>query len=327
MKSVNPIQFPASRTTRGTRTWWLLLLVSLLGMAWEAQAKAILNLRVSGADWRGRLGSGYEVFDTTPYSQSVTFTVDHQGSACDYFVTLSKDTPGNSPRLMTGGTESLGFQIYDTPSFGNVLKDLPLATSNEVVQGRFGSGNESHQREFVFTIPALQVVSGGTYSASVRVDLYEGNLGTHEVARTVTIQLRARVLESLDLAVLASGQGFTPGADRHTLDFGELTQGKSLGLDLKVRSNAGYSVRIASEQGGLLKLKSGAPTDSIPYRLELGQMPLPLTKEPLTAVVHRGGATPILGTTYPLRVTIGDLANPTAGDYQDVLTVTVQTEK
>jgi hypothetical protein len=112
-----------------------------------------------------------------------------------------------------------------------------------------------------------------TLKASVGAD---GNLrwqrlreiGLEVASRTITIS--ARVAELAELDLVNSGESFVPQAVTKALDFGTLTEGKSLGFDLCVRSNAGCQVTLESESGGRLKHSSPSDPSQVPYTVSLG---------------------------------------------------------
>jgi spore coat protein U-like protein len=303
--------------------WAPLLFLTLWGAAHAAPS---LRLQVPSVDWRGKHGAGYDVFDPTPYSQTVDFLVSHSGPPCSYFVTFSKNTPAGRPRAMTSGGETLDYNLYARPSLNTVLKDLPSALPNEVISGRFGVDGAPQQRSFVFALPAWQIKRAGTYSDTVRVSLYSGTLTDHTLAQSVVIQLRARVPALVDVSLVAPGGGFDPLALNQWLDFGPLAGGKTHDFDLRVRSNAGYSVSLQSDNGGVLKSQEAGSTDSVPYQLVIGGSPTPLHGKSVSVLQRRAALTSPQGDGHSVRVIIGQLGNASPGNYRDVITVTVQAD-
>ncbi|MBI5387104.1 MAG: spore coat protein U domain-containing protein [Verrucomicrobia bacterium] len=285
-----------------------------------------LFLQIAGVEWRGKTGAGYDVFDPMPYLQTVNFTVRHTGSAGSYFITFSKNSAGNTPRLLTSGASTLNYQLYDTASLNNVLKDLPAAAPNEVLSGSFGSGNDARQLSFVMAMPSLQIKPDGTYTDSVRVSVYDGTLAHYTLAQSVVIQITARVPQLTGLSIVPTGGGFDPLATTQLLDFGTLTEGKSLGLDLRVRSNAGYSVSLQSENQGALKNTAAGLTDTVPYTMQVGGAVVTFTSQAEVVLARRGVITGATGDAYPVQVTIGPTGDASAGNYRDIVTITVRAE-
>ena len=178
---------------RRTVLAWLLGFLALGGGGSRLAAKCFPELQVPSVDWLGRNGAGYDVFDDVAFSQTVNFTVTKRGNDCPIFVTFSKNTPGNDPRTMTSGGDVLKYQIYDTTSLRNVLKDLPSASPAEVISGSFASNEKLLQLSFVIAIPPLQIRSPGRYTDSVRVSLYTGDRTDATLVQSVVIQISARV--------------------------------------------------------------------------------------------------------------------------------------
>lgn len=317
-----PRAHPPRRGAR--RRWPVLLLLVLAGADWAA-AQHKFDLQVASVTWRGRDGTGYDVFDETPYVQTVNFTVQHIGNAGPFFVTFSKNTPGQEPRLLRAGTETLAYQIYDTTTLANVLKDLPTATQNEVISGSFPSGNETRTLSFVLAMPARQIRPAGTYADTVTVSLYSGTRAQYQLERSVAIQVTAPVPQLVGLALVPTGGGFAPEATAHLLEFGSLAAGRELGLDLRVRSNAGYSVSLQSQNGGVLR-HATVPTDTVPYTLEIGGAPVLLGTQAEVFLTRRGVITGPNGEPHPILVRLGAPGEAGAGRYTDIVTITVRAE-
>jgi hypothetical protein len=312
------------------RTGWGGLGAGVLSVAFwilggaAAASGATLSLQISSVDWRGKTGDGYDVFDPTPYSQTVNFTVNKSGGACSYFVTFSKNTSGNNPRVMSGSGGSLSYQLYDTMSLNNVLKELPSASPTEVISGSFAGGTYSRQLSFVMAMPSLQIRPSGTYSGSVRVRLYEGTLSSYRLAQSVVISITARVPQLASVSLVSSSSGFDPQAITQLLSFGQLSDGQSRSFGMRVRSNAGYLVSLSSENRGVLKNQEPLASETIPYTLSIGTTPISLSAGPQVAVARRGVLTTVDGDSYSMAVVIGTVGNAAAGEYRDVVTITVQ---
>ena len=307
------------------RVWlaWLLGSVVWLVTSRPASARCVVQLQVPSVDWLGRNGAGYDVFDEVPFSQTVNFTVTKRGNDCPYFVTFSKNTPGNDARTMASGGDTLKYQIYDTTSLRNVLKDLPSAAPNEVLTGDFSPSDKLDQLSFVIAIPPLQIRSPGRYTDSVRVSLYQGTRSEPTLVQSVVIQISARVAATTRLTLVPSGSAFDPQSVTRSFDFGVLAQDQKLGCDLRVRSNSRYTVSFHSDSAGVLKHALMAAPDTVPYTFSADG----------TVLLLRTGADPTLGASganlsangdvHPLAVTIGALGNAAAGNYRDVITITV----
>ena len=300
-------------------------LIVLLPFAELAPGKCVLSMQIASVTWRGRNGTGYDPYDPTPYSQTVNFTLNKRGDACPFFVTFSKNTPGNNQRLMSKGNETLTYQIYDTTSLNNVLKDLPSASANEVISGTFSSNSKDQPLSLVIAMPAQQLQGPGTYTDSVRVSVYEGTLPNPIFVESILVQISALIPAIANLCVVSTGGVFDPTATRPALVFGELATGKSLGCDLRVRSNAGYTLSFRSENAGVLKNLDPAATDKVPYTMVVSGNPVALAQnDPQGLNTHRETPKDPNGDRYPIQVIIGTADNVEPGNYRDIITVTVR---
>ncbi len=300
-------------------------LIALLSFAELAPGKCVLSLQIASVTWRGRNGTGYDPYDPTPYSQTVNFTLNKRGDGCPFFITFSKNTPGNNQRLMSKGNETLTYQIYDTTSLNNVLKDLPSASANEVIRGTFTANGKDQPLSFVIAMPAQQLQGPGSYMDSVRVSVYEGTLADPTLVQSVLVQISALIPAIANLCVVPAGGVFDPAATQPALVFGELATGKSLGCDLRVRSNAGYTLSFRSENAGVLKNLDPAATDKVPYTMLVSGNPIAFPQnDPKGLITNRETPKDPNGDRYPIQVIIGTANNVEPGNYRDIITVTVR---
>lgn len=307
----------------------LLWMVAILccGIIPGAATEGGLSLEVNNVEWQGGPRRTYSVFETVSYAQSATLTVKNNGSPQHFFVTFSSNS-GNAPlRKAASGGDELGYQIYDTAGGLNVLKDLPGATSTEVLQGVFGAGEIRKTLNFVVSIPAQQAKPPGQYVDKIRVTLYQGTLGSYTEEDSSTISISARVAELVEVAVLNQGESFRPEAVTKALDFGILTEGKSLGFDLRVRSNAGYQMTLESEGGWRLKHSSGTDPSKIPYNLSINGIVANTSGESAVVLARKHVITSAQGDSYPCVVTIGTVDGASAGIYRDNILLTVATHQ
>ncbi|GAB6260830.1 hypothetical protein [Photobacterium sp. 53610] len=113
--------------------------------------------------------------------------------------------------------------------------------------------------------------------------------------------------------------------DRHqyTVDFGELETGKTLQIapQLLVQSTADYSIDFQSENYGHLRHRSGDTKWDVDYDFFVNNRSVPLAagghsvsfRQPASAV----------GDRYSMMFRIGNVRSKPAGQYEDVITITV----
>jgi len=301
-----------------------LLAFSLLTPS-SSHGAATFTIQASNVTWPGQTGSGYYVFDATAYPYTANFSITRFTSGNrNYFVTFSRNSSGNYNRVLKNGSTQISYQIYKDASLATVLKDRPEATSSEVISGTAPNTTPvTIPLTFIVYIPPGQVVGPGTYTDTVTLSVYNGSFTSGQADATVTITISAQIRAVADLALVASGASFAASTSR-TLDFGNLAPGQNLGCDLRIRSNIGYTIALASQNRGVLK----APTPitfTIPYAMILRGQTLDLTPAQATFPATSPFITDNNGQTYGVGVTIGTFTDPPAGTYTDVVTVTLTT--
>ncbi len=291
-------------------------------VAFSAEACRLRLRNIPPVTFNGDTGLGYESFDTAIYPQSVPMTIRNQRRrACDYFITFSEGSSGTFNRTLLNGANVLNYQLYDQASQTNILKDLPSATASEVISGNF-TGRGRQQLSFFLVIPAEQVVRPGTYTDTITLTAYEGDLTSYTQHRSRNVTISATVLEQIDLSLVNPGGSFNPLLTTRLIDFGILQTGEFSDFDLRVRSNIGYSVTLSSLNLGNMAHTIPPDPSLIPYTFTANSANVDLSG-PAATVINTPLPTPPLGVPYPMRITVGTIGNVSAGNYQDNITITV----
>lgn len=306
------------QTTLGARATALLLCLWSLN---TSAADSQLRLEVDNVDWRVGPRVAYGVFDSGQYAQTVYFKVRLTGDPCQFFVTFG-GTAGSERRAGHGG-DSLDYEICDSVVRRTVLRDLPVATASEVLQGAFGPGETVKELSYVVLVPAEQVKPPGTYTQPIRVTVYQGTRENFVEKDAKMIVFSVRVDSVAETSLGEPGAPFDPQARSHRLEFGGLAKGKAKGLDLRVRSNTGYHVTLESENGGVMKNTDPHHPATIPYSLQIGGISINPEGVQQTVLSRSNRLTDRNGDLHQLVVTVGQVGNAPAGTYQDYLTVTV----
>lgn len=284
-------------------------------------------------------GTGeYEVYDSLEHMQAISFKVTGSASIlnCSYFITLEAGASGNpAQRKMTRGSDSarLNYNAYTTIAKTSILKSKTTAGAGEVITGSFPvllGVNQEGNHGFFWTVNPGQVVAAASdrfQDVTLELRLYSGLiLGISVLEDTKTITFRAKAESSVDLSLVDTGGAFNIGDGVQTVDFGTLSSGESLAYDTMVRSNDGYIVTLQSQNSQNMK-HTNIPSALVPYTLTLSGNALDLSAGNAVEAVSSGNITPVLGDRLPTVFTVGALsgAEP-AGDYQDVITVTVSAQ-
>lgn len=279
-------------------------------------------------------GTGeYSVFDPAEYMQTANFTVaggGALGTTCTWFITLAPGSSGNpSQRRMARGATTLDYNVYTTAGKANILKDITTAGGvNEIIPGSFpnGAGQTSPQTLY-WTITPSQVVAAGAsrfQDTTLNLILYEGILlGVYLPTDTKTITFQAKAESSVDLSLVDTGGAFNSADTAQTVSFGNMYTGQSLSYDTVIRSNDGYRVTLQSQNSQTLKHQTAATT--VPYAVTFGGGNVNLTSgTAVQAASSAGTVTTAAGTRFSTAFTIGAMTGAEdAGNYQDILTVTV----
>jgi len=304
---------------------WIFLICVLVAGFWlatpqtaEAQCKITLrnvdNIRFTGAD-------EYGVFNEVDAELTVGFDVRHRRSdPCSYFVGVTTGQAGTYDRAMAGADE-LSYQLYDTPARTNVLKDVPGAANGEVISGTFTTDQvEINSHTYVAVIPRYQLVGRDLYTDQVDLVLYEGTLGSFAERSRKTVNLRARVPADVQVCFGDCDGAFDPGATSGFVDFGVLGQGVTRTAEVWVRANTDYSIRLSSDNRGVLQ-HTTVYSSEVAYTLSVNGTPVDITG--LSVRLDDAiGPTPIAGVPYTLDFEVGTTATAQAGLHRDHLTVT-----
>jgi spore coat protein U-like protein len=317
-ESRNHAELPRSVTRLGLV---LLTILAVLGSTADAACNMQLD-NIGNVSFAGGSGSGYDVFDTGAYPQAVPVTISNKKGACSYFLTFSGGQAGSYTRQMRDGGNILQYQLFDTASRSNILKDLPSATAGEILHGTL-NGREEPQHDFYLVIPQQQVVPPGVYRDTITVTLYEGSLSSYTEVRSRNVRIQAAVGEQIDVSVTDNGMPFDAGRTTRVIDFGILTEGATSIFDMLVRSNAGYSVMLESQNGGAMKILDPTDPSIVPYVFQVNGAAINLSGDNPVTVSSSTARTPPGGITHDMNVTVGAIGNATAGDYEDNITITV----
>jgi len=300
--------------------------VILLLCLWSFGASAAesqLRLEVDNIDWHGGTRVAYDVFDSGEYAQTVYFKVRLAGEPVPFFVTFGSVAAAGSERRAAHGGDSLGYEIYDSVTRRTALRDLPSATASEVLSGAFGPGEDVKELSYVVLVSPEQVRPSGFYTQPIKITVYQGTRDSYVEKDAKTVVFSIRVDSVAEMSLGEPGSPFDAKAKGHRLDFGNLEKGKARGLDMRVRSNAGYHVTMESENGGVMKNIDPRHPATIPYTLQINSAAVSLGRTRQTVLSRSSRLTDRNGDRHELLVTIDEVGNPPAGTCQDNITVTV----
>lgn len=268
-----------------------------------------------------------ETSQTLPHSLTLTRSHNSADGTCSaYRLYFGKGNANSYQRRAYSGLASLPYNLYRAINEGNILKDHGDAGSNEYITTLSPDKETPYTSAWyvgVADINTLFTTPAGVYTDVVPINVYNqksnGDI-SFQTARYLTLSIV--VPRFVELSIVPQGGAHDRNATTYVMDFGELQAGEELRADLRVVGNVGYGVMMSSQNGS--KLSNG--TGLIPYQIKVGNggyFTFPGSGQ--MQVASSGHGTSTQGQAYGLRVKIGTIpSNPSPGDYQDVITVTVQ---
>ncbi|MFA6236740.1 MAG: spore coat protein U domain-containing protein [Bacteriovorax sp.] len=279
----------------------------------------------------------YTVIATNPsISQNFTLYRDKGGSSCGNFVIgFSKGASATYNRIATNSANgtTIPYNLYKTSAATTALRRLTDASStNQVVTGTI-SKNQTKTLNYFFQLGTLSTTTmtrAGTYTDTVNAEASEGTFSDGESPEeTKPVSITIVVPKSIAISLVDTGAVHNSSATSKILDFGELTESEELGFDVKIASNAGYTLSVSSTYNQTLRLEDlpAAANTQIDYDFYASNTQRNLSSSSSSPVMigSGSGSTPILGTSVPVRIVIKSVDNKISGTYKDYVTFTVAT--
>lgn len=256
---------------------------------------------------------------------------DTRSKGCSFFVTFDYGLSPNyaSRSLKYWLTYTWPFQLYKDSGNTQVLKNFPQVNDlNDVLSGSLpdkgGNDAQISMPYWVTVDMSAPWRQQGTYSEWITATLYKGTLSKYEFVRSVTVAFYMNAPKRVDISVVPSGGSFNIADTTETMDFGTLATGTTRSCDVIVKYNAGYILYASSQNNGRLKHETAAAY--IPYTATIGGTTVNLSSSASNPVqVKRElGSSPSSGKILPTSVTIGNYTQDQSGNYNDIITLTVQ---
>ncbi len=292
------------------------------------EASPNLGISVSEHTWTGGGTGYYDPNDSAAYEQSIYFDVTFDpGDSGDFFVTFSPgiNSSSFSKRLLTNGREKLKYQLYRDAGKSKILKEPPSAKKNDVIAGSLSSGDiPPRQMTCHWFINSMQNKDPGTYTDTVEMSIYEGRInGSYSLADgPYSLDLTTVIPELIYLSIIPKGASFDEHSTSQQINFGELEEGESGELNIRVLSNTGYEISMESANGSALANTSGYPT-TIPYTVKINNKTKDLSSGNSVVVASKNKKSPKSGDRYRFKATIGSLEEAFPEYYSDTISVSV----
>jgi hypothetical protein len=270
--------------------------------------------------------------------QAVQVTVTKTtGPSCDFSLAFTMGGAADfNSRRMTFGANTLRYQLYRNAGLTQILMDLPnLNAAANTIQGTMPSGNQQSTIVTYYvqipselaTTPTLR--PSGSYVDSYAAKVYEGlTVNNNDNPKsTANLTITTTMPKIMEVSLVPTGTSFNPDSTNQTMNYGTLSTGQSRTVDLKVRSNAGYSVTLSAQNNGVFKHSNPAVSTTVPYSLYVNSILRNMSSSATTPVVVAAGSgqTALSGINHPVEVITGSPANKISGNYSDNITVTAIT--
>lgn len=250
----------------------------------------------------------------------------------NFFLAFTKGWAGNYNRKATNisNGDTLFYNIYKNSNQTGVLKEPNDITSNNEVLYGIIAKDESKTLNYYFSISPINISTpprSGIYIDVVQVQAYSGtytNINSYEGYRDLNLYIH--VPKFISLSLVNSGEVYDPSRTSKTLDFGELEANEELSFDVRVVSNAGYSLKVSSQNNGLLRRVNGTGMGSEIlydfYALGSKKIIAGSASNPVT-IASANGRTASGGAQVPVKIVIKSVTDKDPGIYQDYITLSV----
>lgn len=261
------------------------------------------------------------------FTGNITLRRTNTGGNCKNFeIGFSTGLAGNYARRATSlNSNYISYNLYKDNQANAPLKALDTnPNKGEFIAIKFKKKTDvvesvTFEARFLMPNDNRYFLSKGLYKdiVEIRVESKGGNV----LSITKNIEISLDIPAEINISLISPGGTFDSGTKAYTLDFGTISAGDVRNVDLKVKSNAGYSLSIESLYNGALK--NTLNSDKISYNLSVNgipktfngpSVPLPLGSAP--------GVTPESGVNFGLGFVIGSPAGKSSGEYKDFITVT-----
>lgn len=305
------------------------------GGAQEPSVFLFLDSEISFAYIPGQefeIGGAIQVTQRSESDQQYFIVADYGVNSC---------SGGAFDRCVANPTDPNDTVIYELRNeLDNPVRDLPDAGSSSQVLSGVAPGNPGGFNFSTFTVPISVFVEAGqlldpnpAYEDTLTLSFYYGSIddpGSFDPASpeaTATLTVLGNVTPFVELALVEPGGPlpFFGGNRNRTMDFGVLEAGETRSYDLLVETNALFTITLESANGGVLAYQGTGPTGGLPsevdYELYVNGQVANLAGGP---TLFGSG---LSGLRWPLVVEILEYDVPVAGNYQDIIDITVSTDQ
>jgi len=263
-------------------------------------------------------------------SATIVVKANTNDGGCDFFLTFDYGTASSfNNRILDYGVFTWPMQISKNSSHTQVLKKFPdISSNNDVLNNSLPSGSNDAQRTLTYWMQVDQTDTwrkAGNYKDNFTVRLYRGTISSYTFIDSRLISANYNAPKKADISVIPTGQPFSVTNTTETLNFGTLSTGDTKSADIRIKTNAGYSLYASSLNNGALKHLS--LNSFISYTANFAGVAASLSGSAAIPklVKQENGDSPANGFLIPANITIGNTSGAQSGSYSDTITLTIQT--
>lgn len=268
-----------------------------------------------------------------PHSLTLTRGQNSSGLNCsNYHLYFAKGNANSYQRRAYSGSQSVPYNLYRQSNLSSILKDYGDASSGEFIVGSAPNKHTPYTSTWYVGVPSIyenfETARAGVYTDVLPINIYQvRNNGDIEfqLARWITISIT--IPRYVEMSIVDFNQPHNASSTAYIMNFGEMTTNQELQADLRVVGNVGYGVSLSSQNGGKLKRTNNLGGTEIPYTIKVGSGSYfsPSNAGSPYYLFGTNNPTQLAGQRYTVNVRLGNVpANPDDGDYEEVITLTVQ---
>lgn len=261
----------------------------------------------------GPVNDSYEPFSPDAATYPLNITIRNRSeAACDLRAVAIGTMSGYRRLIGSSSREQLGYEI-----FGDQAIRLP----NEQSPG-FGlpvliGGRQEVTLRLQVRVRPGQVVPSGIYDENVELLLLDRAGDVREQRR---FPLRVRVEARAQVNLVGTAGVFSNGARSAVLDLGELKDGTSNSIFIQLRANEPVRMRLQSQNRGEL-VNVDQASERIPYQLVVDGTVVDMSGP---ANLRRAPPRSLDGASYRAIATVPVVGNRFAGEYRDLISISVE---
>jgi hypothetical protein len=247
-------------------------------------------------------GEGIEV------GRSVTLSVGGAAISVDraYVVGFSAGSSGDPQRrTLVGSSGTIAYELIDSVVDENNLTDIE--DGGVVLSGTIPAGG-SVSESFVVRVTPGYLPAAGIYTDDVTVTAYDTQ---NRVQSQATLSILVEVSAQLRLTL-----------STNDLDLGELSEGTTGGVTLRVEATTDYGLEFSSRYNDWRMAHEDETVSSfVPYSLRLDGSDQSMAQNPI--FVSGFPQTDLAGRDHLLEIIVGSIDGAVSGPHADIIDITV----